>query len=249
LQRRIGIGIGGDTADIPPRKRVRFRTHDIRLACRGAHDIAHVEVPVSWLLGPFRNPVAIEVEDLRLAFETGQTGFFLSLAQGYTRQLDIPIRMPAELQPSVELAVMGQQDTLAISTDQPGGGSEVSVEPGAREGEACSLRGFVQQRLKFRDLRDFARLCPSIVRQCIGERIDHPRTSQNPALCLDGRCRHRPPPGSVNACFCRSLRIRLLGSRRQNRRLARLPDFADKGNEQTLDARPTTRGMIDVQHT
>lgn len=120
---------------------MRFRADGEILAARGANHEAHVVVPVSRHVGTFGNPVAIEIEDFGFDDEIRQAGFFFGLAQGDTAQIDIAIGMATQLQPPIQLAMVGQERALSVGADQPGGSGEVATQAFTQE----SMPPFLQQ--------------------------------------------------------------------------------------------------------
>ncbi len=59
---------------------------------------------------------------------------------GYARQIELAIGMPAQLQPAIKLAVVGQQHALAGSVHQPGRAGEMAVGMAAREGRCAGTQ-------------------------------------------------------------------------------------------------------------
>jgi len=99
---------------------VRFVADDEILPAGRAHDVAHVVVPVFGLARPRRNPVPVDVEDRGLDDEIAEPGLFFGFAQRDAREIEIAVRMPAELQPRVQLSMMRQKQAPAVAADEPG---------------------------------------------------------------------------------------------------------------------------------
>jgi hypothetical protein len=88
------------------------------------------------------NTVSIEIKYILLDHQIDQTRFFLSLAQRHVRQIGIPIRVPAQLQPSIQLAVMRQKHPLVIRADQPCRSGEVACWMSTHENLAVGMKKF-----------------------------------------------------------------------------------------------------------
>lgn len=113
-------------------------------------------VPMRRFVLPCRNPVHIDVEQLRivrLRQESRQARLFLKLAaRGITpRRIGI-VDMPAGLKPAVELAVMNHCDVRAGAIQYPGRSREVPLGRAAAPGAWYSIEkipraGSVAQRI------------------------------------------------------------------------------------------------------
>jgi hypothetical protein len=64
--------------------------------------------------------VRIEVEDLGLDDQARQPGLFLRFGQGHAREVALAIRVPAQLQPAIQLAMVREQHARPRAIDQPG---------------------------------------------------------------------------------------------------------------------------------
>lgn len=72
--------------------------------------------------------MAVQIKDLRLNAQTDQPGLLFSFTQSHLCEISLAIGMSAQLQPTPEFAVLGQQDALAVSADQPCGAGEMAGE-------------------------------------------------------------------------------------------------------------------------
>lgn len=85
-----------------------------------AHKKANVVMVVAGLLFAWWNPVHVDVKDaLAEGFDALDTGFFAGFADGGREYVGLTINMSAELQPFVELAVVSEQRSTEIATDDP----------------------------------------------------------------------------------------------------------------------------------
>ncbi len=91
--------------------------------------------------------MAIEIENMRVTLQACDSGFLFGFTQRHPRQIGVTVGMPAELQPPVELAVMGEQCALPIGRDQPSRAGEVPVHVLTAKGRQAD----VEQALKLRD--------------------------------------------------------------------------------------------------
>src|SRR4030095_11595723 len=105
----------GELAPFDPAKIARLLASNRVLPGRRDQEIADVEVQVRRLAGPRRNLVDVDVERQRRDGilgewrEVEQVRFLARLAQRDRKRVRLPVRMPTELQPAVELRVMGEE--------------------------------------------------------------------------------------------------------------------------------------------
>ena len=59
--------------------------------------------------------MAIEIEDAARECKPDQPGFLLGLAQRDSSEISLAVRVPTELQPALQLAMVGQQHASAIA--------------------------------------------------------------------------------------------------------------------------------------
>ena len=76
----------------------------------------------------------VQIEDGRVfQHQAGQARLFLGFLQRHPGQVAVAVGVAAQLQPALQLAVVGQQQALAVGTDQPAAGGEVPGQPFAPE--------------------------------------------------------------------------------------------------------------------
>lgn len=98
-------------------------------------------MPMPGFVFPLRNPMPVDVENLRLDCQIHQPRFFTRLTQGDGRQIVITIRMAAQLQPSLQLSVMRKQNAFAIAIHQPRRPCEMAIKGFAMK----RLLGFIKE--------------------------------------------------------------------------------------------------------
>ncbi len=114
-----------------------FATDDEVFAASRLDDEPYVIVPVARHLGALGNPVPIEIEDLALHVEIGQAGFFFCFSQCHTRKISVAVCMATELQPSIKLAVVGQQHAQTVGAHEPCGSREMPIKVAAQKTFFC----------------------------------------------------------------------------------------------------------------
>src|SRR6056297_1834302 len=102
-----------------------------RLELRGLEQESDIVMLVSGLPPASRDHVDIDVEDLQAALrgehpQILQTRLLAGLAERHRQQVGLPVRVPPELEPAVELPMMRQQDRAALARDDPGRRSEMA---------------------------------------------------------------------------------------------------------------------------
>ena len=91
-------------------------------------------VVVAGLLFVWRDPVYVDVEDFFAnGFDALDAGFLAGFAQGGCEHVGLTINVSAQLQPLVELAVVGEQSSKVIGTDDPSGTGDVARFVGSLE--------------------------------------------------------------------------------------------------------------------
>ena len=125
-QRFIQRRIFSNFADLTPRQRMRLVADGELIAPGRPYDEAHVVVPVCGVGAMSRDAMSIEIEDFRFDDQIAQPGFFLGFAQRHPREVVVAIGMTAELQPTIEFAVMREQDAPTGPVDEPGRSRQVA---------------------------------------------------------------------------------------------------------------------------
>ena len=77
-------------------------------------------MPVPGHIAAHGDPVPVQIEDVRQHHQIDQPRFFFRFPQGDRGQVAVAVGMAAELQPAIEFAVMGHQQSFAGGIDQPG---------------------------------------------------------------------------------------------------------------------------------
>src|SRR5690348_10372006 len=105
---------------------MRFVADDEALVSGRAHDVTHVVMPVLGLVRPRRNAMTVDVENHRIHDEITKARLLLRFAQSDACEVGVAVGMTAKLQPRIQLAMMRQQNALAVGADEPGGSGEMA---------------------------------------------------------------------------------------------------------------------------
>lgn len=97
---------------------------------------ADVQVQVFWLTGASRDDVDVEVDGLGVDQYVDDATFFDDLAPGNGNEVGLTVGVAAELEPAVELAVVGEQDVLAGRVEHQSRRGEVPRSTAAAVGVA-----------------------------------------------------------------------------------------------------------------
>jgi len=83
--------------------------------------VAQIEVRMLRFPRPGGDEVHVHVEDARVGEwpQTAESRFFLDLPQGDRPRIPLSLAVPARLQPSIQAAVMEEEDVLADPTHFP----------------------------------------------------------------------------------------------------------------------------------
>ena len=119
-------GSAAISRDRPPRQRMRFLADDESSSCRRPHHEAHVVVPVRRLRAARRNQCRSRSNTPPSTRRPFRPDLLLRLAQRHAGQVAVAIGVAAQLQPAIQLAMVGQQDPLTVGGDQPGRAGEVA---------------------------------------------------------------------------------------------------------------------------
>ena len=118
-----------------PAQIVRLVADPEILARFGDEEKAQIVVVVGGLRAKRRDRVDVEVEDpdgsRGSRVQSLESGLLARLAQGDPQRVGIAVGMAAQLEPSPELAVMGEQHLLEVGRNHPGGAGDVARKAGA----------------------------------------------------------------------------------------------------------------------
>ena len=105
--------------------------------------------------------MAVQIEDVALYGQVGQARLLLGFLQCDTGHVGVAIGVPAQLQPAVQLAVMGHEDAPAITADQPRAAGQMAFQPLADE----RVGRLVQQGQELGDDRFFVGPAAAVIGQ------------------------------------------------------------------------------------
>lgn len=115
-------------AHLHPREIVRLvADRELVVGIRSEYE-PHIVVVVRWLVAMSGDRVDVYVEDLVIRrVDRGESGFLPSLPERGATEIEVTVGMTAELDPDIELAMVGQEDPAAERIEHNRGRGEVGT--------------------------------------------------------------------------------------------------------------------------
>ena len=143
----LDAGLGGALGEVVPRDppQIMGLVADSQfLPGSGEEQEADVVVEMRGFVTAGWDGVDIEVEwelavRSREQVKVGQAGFLLGFALRHLERVGIAVGVAAELEPALQLAVMGEEHRAAVGRDDPRGAGDVAGEAGALEAVSVGL--------------------------------------------------------------------------------------------------------------